>query len=205
MTCHGRGFLAVSLGVALTSCAQLAPRQPAAGALVVEAREDPSQRFIGLIGAKAQHSPRFLDIPETNFYCLRSFVDRRTGETAHQLYVTDSYFGAERGWNAARDSAGAPLAFVPIGRDEISCNPGCSYAEEFAANLPESALRESPDGLAVTFLSASGVEKTIFVSSERITAQLAAIDARRHPAPSAAARAQPIAAGRSATHQSGYP
>jgi hypothetical protein len=205
MTCRRRGFLAVFLGLALSSCTQLASRQPVAGTPVVEAPEDSSQRFIGLIGPKAQHAPRFLDIPETNFYCLRSFVDRRTGETAHQLYVTDSYFGAERGWNAARDSAGASLPFVAIGRDEISCDAGCSYVEEFAANLPESALRGSPDGLAVTFSSRSGDEKTIVVSGERITAQLAAIDARRTLAQAGAARAPPIAAERSAAHQSGYP
>ena len=182
MTCRRRDFLVVFLGVALTSCAQLAPQQPAAGTPVVEVREDSSQRFIGFIGPKAQHAPRFLDIPETNFYCLRSFVDRRTGETAHQLYVSDSYLGAERVWNAARDSTGAPLPFVPIGRDEISCDAGCSYVEEFAANLPESTLRKSPAGLAVTFSSASGDEKTIVVSGDRITAQLTAVDASRFAA-----------------------
>jgi len=173
--------------LALTSCAQLAPRQPAAGTVGIEAREDASQRFIAFIGPKTQHAPPFLGIPETNFYCLRSFVDRWTGEAAHQLYVTDSYFGAERGWNAARDSTGTPLSFVAIGRDEISCEAGCSYVEEFAAKLPESTLRASPDGLAVTFSSRSGEEKTIAVPGERITAQLAAIDAKR-------SSAQPVAA-----------
>ena len=187
MTWRRRGFLAVSLGMALSSCAQLASRQPNADAPLVEAREDSSQRFIGFIGPKAQHAPRFLDIPETNFYCLRSFIDRRTGETAHQLYVTDSYSGAERGWNAARDSTGAALPFVPIGRNEISCDAGCSYAEEFAANLPESALRTSLDGLAVTFSSSSGDEKTILISGARIAAQLAAVDARGNPVQPAAA------------------
>jgi len=187
MTCRRRGFLAVLLGVALSSCAQLASRQPVAGTPVVEVREGSAQRFITFTGPKAQHAPRFFDIPETNFYCLRSFVDRRTGETAHQLYVTDSYFGAERGWNAARDSTGAALPFVPIGRDEISCDAGCSYVEEFAANLPESALRASPDGLAVTFSSSSGDEKTILVSGARIAAQLAAVDARGSPVRPAAA------------------
>ena len=193
MNCRGRGFIALSLGLALTSCAQLVPRQPAAGTLGIEAREDSSQRFIVFIGPKTQHAPPFLHIPETNFYCLRSFVDRRTGETAHQLYVTDSYFGAERGWNAARDSAGVPLSFVAIGHDEISCEPGCSYVEEFAAKLPESALRASPDGLAVTFSSRSGDQKTIVVPGERITAQLAAVQP-------AVGRAQPLAADRSAAH-----
>ena len=187
MTRLGWGLLALCSGLALTSCAQLAPRQPAAGTVGIEAREDASQRFIVLIGPKTQHAPPFLGIPETNFSCLRSFVDRRTGEAAHQLYVTDSYFGAERGWNAARDSSGVPLSFVAIGLDEISCEAGCSYVEEFAAKLRESTLRASPDGLAVTFSSRSGEEKTIAVPGERITAQLAAFDARRNST-------QPVAA-----------
>jgi hypothetical protein len=192
------GLLAVFLGMALTSCAQLTPRQSDSGVLVTEAREDSSHRFILFMGPRAQHAPPFLDIPETNFYCLRSFVDRRTGETAHQLYVTDSYFGAERGWNAARDSAGAPLPFVAIGHDEITCDAGCSYVEEFAANLPESLLRSSLKGLAVTFSARSGDVKTIVVPGDRITAQLAAVDARRTLA--AAGSAQPVAAERSVVH-----
>ena len=195
MTWRRRRFLAVSLGMALTSCAQLASRQLGAGAPPVEVSEDSSQRFIGFIGPKAQHAPRFLGIPETNFYCLRSFVDRRTGETAHQLYVSDSYFGAERDWNAARDSAGSPLQFVKISHDEISCDAGCSYVEEFAANLPESLLRSSLKGLAVTFRSPSGDEKTIVISGDRIAAQLAATDAKRSPAEPAAARAGPARPG----------
>ena len=187
MTRLGWGLLALSSGLALTSCAQLAPRQPAAGTVGIEAREDASQRFIAFIGPKTQHAPPFLGIAETNFYCLRSFVDRRTGEAAHQLYVTDSYFGVERGWNAARDNTGAPLLFVAIGHDEISCEAGCSYVEEFAAKLPESTLRARPGGLTVTFSSRSDEEKTIAVPGKRITAQLAAFDARRNSA-------QPVAA-----------
>jgi len=194
MTCPQRGFLAVSLGVALAACAQLEPRQPTADAPLVQVRGDSLPRFVTFVGPKAQHAPPFLGIPETNFYCLRSFVDRRTGETAHQLYVSDSYIGSERGWNAAQVGAGAPLPFVPIGRDEISCDAGCSYVEEFAANLPESTLRASPDGLTVTFMSRSGDKKTIVVPGERISAQLAAVDARRTLAQPAAVGAQPVAA-----------
>jgi len=188
MTFRRRRLVAMCWGVALSSCAEIAPQQPATGTPpIVAAREDSSQRFITFVSPKAQHAPPFLGVPETNFYCLRSFVDRRTRETAHQLYVTDSYFGAERGWNAARDNAGAPLALIAIGQDEITCDAGCSYVEEFAAKLPESTLRASPDGLAVTFSSRSGDEKTIVVPAEQLAAQLAAIDARRTPA-------QPIAA-----------
>jgi hypothetical protein len=191
--CHGR-LIAASLVVALTACAQLTPAETAAPG-VVTARQDLSSRFVAFVGPKAQHAPPFLNIPETNFYCLRSFFDRRTGETAHQLYVSDSYLGAERDWKAARDSTGSPLQFVEISRNEISCDAGCSYAEEFAAILPESKLRASPGGLSVTFLSPSGEEKTIVISGDRIAAQLAAIAARRHQVEPAAARAGPAPPG----------
>jgi hypothetical protein len=182
MTSCRRRLVAVSLGAALTACGQLAPGSPGASRPAVLAREDLSPGFIGFIGPKAQHAPPFLDTPGTNFYCLRSFLDRRTGEVTHQLYVSDSYFGAAREWDSARDSAGTPLPFVSLSRDEIACDPGCSYVEEFAATLPDSKMRASPDGLAVTFVSRSGNEKTIVVSGDRITAQFAAVDARRTPA-----------------------
>ena len=181
MSCCRRAYLAISLGIALTSCTNPAPPRPATGIPNVEAREDPSHRFITFIGPKAQHAPPFLGIPETNFYCLRSFIDHRTGETAHQLYVTDSYLGTERGWNAARDSMGASLPFIAIGDDEITCDAGCSYVEEFAAKLPETTLRRNSADLAITFLSRSGDEKRIVVPAEQITAQLAAIDLKRSP------------------------
>lgn len=193
--CRGRLVAACSV-VALTACAQLTPGETAApGTPVVAARQDLSSRFVGFVGPKTQHAPPFLNIPGTNFYCLRSFVDLQTGEAAHQLYVSDSYFGAERGWNGARDSAGSPLQFVQISHDEISCDAGCSYVEEFAAILPETKLRASPGGLAVTFLSPSGEQKTIVISGDRIAAQLAAIDARRNPVEPAAARAGPAPPG----------
>src|ERR1700758_235985 len=89
---------ALLLGAMLTACVQPAategPAQP--GTAAAPATEAPSPRFIGVIGTRAQHAPPFLGVPETNFYCLRSFLDRRTGETQHQLYVSDSYSRAER-------------------------------------------------------------------------------------------------------------
>src|SRR6266481_10130360 len=159
-----RGLLAAALTTALTACSPMASGPPDAGRSVVLAREDVSPAFIGFIGPKAQHAPPFLDTAGTNFYCLRSFLDRRTGETTHQLYVSDSYFGAERGWNAARDSNGTQLPFVPVSRDEIACDDRCSYVEEFAATLPERELRASAEGLAITFVAPSGDKKTILIS-----------------------------------------
>ena len=156
-----------------------------------QVREHLSGRFIALIGPKTQHAPPYLGTPGTNFYCLRSFIDRKSGQTADQLYVSDSYEGAERNWDAARNSAGRALVFIPISRDEITCNGGCAYAEEFAANIPENELRENPMGLAVTFTDHAGDEKTITVSANQIAAQLAAVEAQESAAPLPAASAEP--------------
>ena len=79
------------------------------------------------------------------------------------------------------------MPFVSLGRDEITCDNGCSYVEEFAVTLPESELRANSGDLPITFVARSGHEKAILVSGERIVAQLAAVDARRNPT-------QPVAA-----------
>jgi hypothetical protein len=190
MTPHWRLVLAVSLALAVAACAAAMPPETGAqdGAA---AGQDQAPRFIGVIGAREQHAPPYLGVPDTNYYRLRSFVDRQTGETLHQLYVSDSYSGAERHWNAAHDGVGRPLRFVPVSHHEITCAAGCSYAEEFAATIPESELRASPRGLVVIFTSASGAEKRIMVSGAQIAAQLAAVEKRRNPAQPTAALAAP--------------
>jgi hypothetical protein len=165
---------------ALTGCAQ-PPRSQSSAQDRPSTREDQLPRFIGIVGGRTQHAPPFLGVPGTNYYCLRSFVDRQSGETLHQLYVSDSYSGTERRWEAARDSAGHHLRFVEIARSEITCSGGCSYLEEFAASIPESELRANPRGLTVIFTTGSGAEKRISVSEAQISAQLAAVDARRSP------------------------
>jgi hypothetical protein len=161
---------------ALSACA---PLPPVSSATAPAAASEPSARFIGFVGPRVQHDPPFLGIPYTNFYCLRSFLDRQTGETAHQIYAADSYFGGERGWDGAHDVAGNALAFTAIGTNKIACDGGCSYAEEFAATIPEAELRVSTQGFAVTFTARSGKTMTIALSGEAITTQLAVVDAQR--------------------------
>lgn len=195
MTVCRRGIVPLVFGAALSACSQFAApgSSPSAGGKVplVEVREHLSGRFIALIGRKAQHAPPYLGTPGTNFYCLRSFVDRKTGETADQLYVSDSYEGTERNWDTARDATGQALVFIPVHRDKIACEGGCSYAEEFAANIPESTLRANPMGLAVTFTDGAGDAKTITLSADQIAAQLAAVDAQRNAVSPPAAAAEP--------------
>lgn len=177
------GLAGACVALALTACAGTAPPSsptPAeASKPIVNVAAQASARFIGFIGPKSQHAPPFLDTPGTNYYCLRSFLDQQTGQTAHQLYVAASYDGAERDWDEAHDASGNALVFTHIRTDEIACDDGCSYAEEFAATISEPELRASPNGLAVTFAAHSGQTMTVRLTAAEIAAQLAAVDAQR--------------------------
>jgi hypothetical protein len=181
---------AALLLMALAGCAALSnapPPSPQPATAVVQSVEQ-GGRFIALVGPRLQHAEPFLGVPGTNFFLLRSWIDTRDGKIAHQLYVEDSYFGAKRNWEAARDAQGQKLRFVPISMNEITCDNGtCSYAEEFAAALPEALLRASPQGLAVSFTARSGAQQTMIVPGDLIAKQLAAVAEARASLPAAAA------------------
>jgi hypothetical protein len=184
MACIPRfGLPLVAALVVLSGCAvgsrESLPTPTAHPDTAITVTHERGGRFLSFVGPKEQHDAPFLGVPGTNVSVLRSFLDTRSGEVANQLYVEDSYSGPERGWNAARDANGKDLRFIAIGKDEITCSGGCSYAEEFAAALPESLLRASPNGLTVYFYAKSGATKTIAVSAARIAEQLAALDSAR--------------------------
>jgi hypothetical protein len=172
----------VLLTVALAGCGGGSQSLPTPGAhpdSAIAVSREQNGRFLAFVGPKAQHDPPFLGVAGTNIEALRSWLDTRTGDIASQLYVEDSYAGPLREWNGAKDASGQNLRFIAIGHDEISCQGGCSYAEEFAAALPEPLLRASSGGLAVTFTSKSGTQMTLRVPGEQVVNQLAAIDSAR--------------------------
>ena len=167
----------LSAALLLAACVE-APAAGRPGDAVTQAIEA-GGKFVGVQGPKIPQAPPFLGVADTNFHVLRSWIDRRTGETAHQLYVEDSYSGRKREWNAARDGDGRALRFIAISQNEIACSPGCSYAEEFAAALPEDELRSHPQGLTVFFTAKSGEQMAIPVAGPLIAQQLAAVDAAK--------------------------
>lgn len=185
--------------LALAAC--MRPTQPgtpvaagpaAAAPTGVITKTEHGGRYLVVIGPRQQHGEPFFGITDTNYFALRSLIDRTTGQASHQLLVEDSYGGADRHWDAAHDGWGQTLRFIPISHNELACESGkCSYAEEFAAAIPEPELRGSPRGLEVTFTDKAGDKKTIAVSSNMIAIQVAAFDAARASpgaAPAAAAR-----------------
>jgi hypothetical protein len=198
----GQAAAALLLMAALAGCGGVAGTPPAAGTAAAGRQPTPvavtseqGGRFVGLMGPRRQHAEPFLGVPGTNFFTLRTWIDRQSGDSVHQLYVADSYAGPPRDWNAARDAQGRPLRVVAIGRNEIICEPGCSYAEEFAAAIPEPELRSAAaGGLTVTFAARSGAQKTITVPGELVQAQITALDRVR--AGLASAGAAPVSAPR---------
>ena len=175
----GALFLLLVAGCGMLRHTEPTPPHPGVAGATPEA----GGRFLAIVGPATQHAPPFLGVAHTNFYTLRSWLDRRTGETAHQLYVSDSYEGAERHWDVARDDRGQPLRFIAISRNEITCKDGCAYVEEFAAALPESVMRGHAGDLSVTFSARSGATRTLAVRGDLIEKQLAAIDAARAGSP----------------------
>ena len=182
-------LLGLIAALALSGCAvegmpAAAPQRPDAVKLTTEK----DGRFLVLTGPQLRHAEPFVGIASTNFYLLRSFIDTRNGETVHQLYVQESYPGAERNWNAARLAYGGMLRFVAINKQEITCDYGCSYAEEFGASLPDALLRANSQGFTVAFTARSGLEKMVVVPGDLIAKQLAAVaGARANPATAATA------------------
>ncbi len=185
--CRG-GLAVILIGAQLVACAPSAsssgavdPASASAGKATVASgavgvRVDVSGRFIALVGPKVQHDPQYLDTPNTNYSCLRSFIDQQTGQTAHQLYVAASYESI-RDWDAARDGSGQTLQFLPISRFKIACNgkEDCSYTEEFAAKIPEGQLNNNNRGFTVTFTDRNGHSETIAVSSQQVAVQITAL------------------------------
>ena len=185
-----------ALALALGGCTLLqpeeklpAPAQPEAQG--VELTKEQGGRFIAFVGPKAQHTEAFLEVGDTNYFCLRSWLDNKTGETAHQLYVADSYYGGPYRWDSARDQDNKPLRYIPISRNEISCDEGCSYADEFAAALPEELLRARRDkGLTVIFTADTGKTLKVDVPARLIADELKAVDVTREALKSNAEKAQ---------------
>lgn len=162
---------------------------PVAQAEGVELTKQQGGRFIAFVGPKRQHTQEFLGVSDTNYFALRSWYDNKTAEAAHQLYIEDSYYGGPYNWNGVHDADGKALKFIPISRNQISCDQGCAYADEFAAELPEDYLRAHQTGMALTFTAGDGKNLTVAVPGELVVEELAAVDTVRAVAAKAGANA----------------
>jgi hypothetical protein len=206
-----------ALALALGGCAMLQPEEklpPQPGADQVAMTKGQNGRFLAFVGPEVQHAEPFLGVDDTNYFALRSWLDTKTGEAAHQLYVEDSYYGGPYIWDGVRDSvSNKPLRFIAISRNEITCDLGCAYADEFAVALSEEMMHAHRDGgLSVTFTAKDGKTLSVTVPGRMLAEELIAVDATRTalaanaqkaaqaaPAPSAPAAAPAATAAAPAT------
>ncbi len=184
------------IALALCGCGTLLPElnPPPKGGDSVELTKQQNGRFIAFVGPRLQHTEPFLGVAGTNFFALRSWLDTKTGDVAHQLYVADSYYGGPYRWEGVHDGDNKPLRFIPISRNEITCEAGCAYFDEFAAVLPEDLLRAHKGGLSITFTAnKNGKSLAIDVPGRLVAEELAAVDNLRAATPRAEANAAPSA------------
>jgi hypothetical protein len=166
---------------------------PPKGGETVEITKQQNGRFVAFVSQRLQHSEPYLGVAGTNFFALRSWYDTKTGETAHQVYVSDSYHGGPYKWDGVHDLDKKALRFVAIGRHDITCEAGCSYFDEFAAVLPEDYLQAHKGGLALTFTARDGKSLAVAVPGNVVNEELIAVDTIRSSL--AQANAAPAAAG----------
>jgi hypothetical protein len=198
------------LALAMGGCAILYPEEklpplPQPEAQHVELTKQQGGRFIAFVGPRKQHTEAFLGVSDTNYFTLRSWFDNKTGEVAHQLYVEDSYDGAPYLWDGVHDTDNKKLHFIPISRNQITCELGCAYADEFAVELPEDYLRAHQGGLGIIFTASDGKTLAVTVPPDLVVAELSAVDtvravaakaAANTPTPTPAATAPPAPSGR---------
>lgn len=191
------------IALAVAACAPRAtqpPPQPQA----VEFQDDQFSQEATFVGIEQTDNQTRGTVTD---WFIRSFVDKRSGEVSHQLYVHVSYLGERRRYERATDDRATTLPLSPIERLRGSCSHGdCDYDEDFALGLRDPILRErAGTGFQVKVVAHSGDSIILTIAPGQIVPQLASVDAYRRahslmgagePAPVAVFSAQGSDSGR---------
>ena len=109
-------------------------------------------------------------------FFLRSFINKKTKDVTHQLYIYCTYHWNWRFYNSAHLSGGKALEFTEIRRD-FNCTDGiCTYYEHFGADISDEFLRKNTEGFSVKISAKSGDNAVINVKSNLVIEQLKEID-----------------------------
>ena len=122
---------------------------------------------------------------------LRAFVDKKSGVTRYQVYISSFYMGSEWAfWSLANyETPDGPKSvdLDILGRDVGSCSQymGCQHTEVVAFDIDEALLRAAAamykpgelQGWKFKIKGKSGVERTDGLSAAEIAGLLMAVDA----------------------------
>ena len=168
---------AALIALAVVACAPPRAAQPQQQQSIEIEDDQFSQQatFVGTEQTDNQIRGTFKD------WFIRSFVDKRSGEVSHQLYVHVRYSGDRRRYELATDDHATSLPLARIERIREGCSHGdCDYEEDFALGLRDPVLRErAGTGFQVKVVAHSGDWIILTIAPGQILPQLAAVDAYR--------------------------
>lgn len=108
---------------------------------------------------------------------IRSFIDKRSHNVTHQLYVSLSYLGAWKFFNSAATDKAEALKVTTIDRKVNDCTGICDFDEVIGIEIPDSTLRaRAAKGLEIKISAHSGDSIVLPITSEMITKQLEIVD-----------------------------
>ena len=111
---------------------------------------------------------------------IRSWVNKKTGDTTHQIYIADIYTSsAWKYWVLASDDQALVLNVRGIHRDVGSCSrySGCIYEEHVGVDVPDAILKTRSTGeYCIKLKARSGDEKVISLTQDMISSQLEEIE-----------------------------
>jgi hypothetical protein len=144
---------------------------PPASVKIEDSQFDEAATFIG-INTEISYA-----IDRDTLYLLRSWVNKKSGQVTHQLYITNFYYGDWIFWSRASSEDAQPLEFIAMQSKVIDCAYSrCSYSETFGALIPDAVLRIHQHGISVKFYAKTGKEMVIRLTSQQIQLQLKAIE-----------------------------
>lgn len=108
---------------------------------------------------------------------VRSFIDKKSGVTTHQLYVSMYYKSDWRFYNRATNERGEAVEFLEINRDVVTCaSSPCLLSEVFGIKISEKELRTAQGPIKFQASSKSGHKQIITVTQGAIMQQIEAVD-----------------------------
>ena len=104
---------------------------------------------------------------------IRSFYNKETHITSHQLYLNISYFGSWAFYEFADDEDAKSLKLTNIDRNLENCSGICSFNETAIVELNEATLKaKAQTGYEIKASAKNGESFVFKISSEQIRAQL---------------------------------
>ena len=105
---------------------------------------------------------------------LRTFYNPKTRTANNQLFVIIYYSHDWRIYYSVYSRDNSPYRFIPIA-DDVWCNRGCTYTEQFAIAIPVDDMAQHPGGMDFRVYCKKGDPLIIHLTSEQIRLQLESI------------------------------